>query len=86
MKNGEEITMDTRDNPVIPRIAIPDPAQAQSKPSAVVEGLCLMSVGDILTIYQPVEEGQNPPPGYQPGDKIGFELELVELKTAILIN
>lgn len=82
MRNGEEVTLDSRSNPVMPRVVIPQPNDpANSRPSAVVEALSMMSVGDSLTVYQSVDEGTTPPPGYNIGDKIAFDIVLKEVKT-----
>ncbi|MCR9287057.1 MAG: FKBP-type peptidyl-prolyl cis-trans isomerase [Bacteroidetes bacterium] len=82
MRNGEEVTLDSRSNPVMPRVLIPSPsAPANGRPSAVVEALSLMSIGDSLTVFQAVEEGTTPPPGYNIGDKIAFDLVMMDIKT-----
>ncbi|RMG78926.1 MAG: hypothetical protein D6714_17200 [Bacteroidetes bacterium] len=83
MRNGDQVTLNSRSNPVMPRVQIPDPKEAQYKgrPSAVVDALSMMSVGDSLTVYQLVEEGTTPPPGFKPGDKIAFDISLKEIKT-----
>lgn len=82
MRNGEEVTLDSRTNPTMPRVIIPDPTDlSKGRPSAVVEALVLMSVGDSLTVFQNIEEGTTPPPGYEVGGKIAFDLVLMEIKT-----
>ncbi len=80
MRNGEEVTLDTRTNPTVPRVIIPDLKDVtKGKPSAVVEALVLMSVGDSLTVFQPILEGTTPPPGYEVGGEIAFDLVLQKI-------
>jgi FKBP-type peptidyl-prolyl cis-trans isomerase FkpA len=84
MSNGDSTTFDSHDQPDIPRIVMPDLTDPQNnKPSPIVEAISVMSVGDKLTLYYPLDSLKgNPPPGYEGAENIIYNIELTDIQTA----
>ena len=90
MSNGDSIAYDSRQQPpgmpgqsTTPQVAIQDMSAPNAKPSPVMEALTLMTVGDSLTVYYPLDslEGRRPP-GYEEAENILYHLVMQEIKSA----
>lgn len=86
MRNPEtgEVSYNSREQPSMPKVAIPDPAKvpAGQPASPVLEALELMSVGDSLTVFQSLDSIPRKPPGYENAKNIAYDMMLVEIKSA----
>lgn len=83
MSNGDSVTYDSRDQSRVPQVIIPTAeSMARTKPSPVIEALMMMSVGDSLTLYYPIDSlGGRVPPGYETAENIVYHLSLVDIKS-----
>ena len=66
----------------LPRLQIPDPEEYTRETSVIIDALALMSTGDSLTLYYPLDSlGPTRPPAFQTFDVIQYDLVLEEIKT-----
>lgn len=84
MTNGDSVLFTSRTEPEMPLVLMPTAEEmAGQRPSPVLEGLNLMSVGDSLTIFFPVDSlGPQRPAGFENADFVVYNLYLTEIKTA----
>ena len=84
MSNGDSVTYDSRDQSRIPQVIIPtEESMARTKPSPVIEALMMMSVGDSVQLYYPIDSlGGRVPPGYENAENIIYNLALVDIQSA----
>ncbi|MBK7407394.1 MAG: hypothetical protein IPJ40_04470 [Saprospirales bacterium] len=68
----------------MPLVLIPSQEEMMGqKPSPVLEALLLMSVGDSLTVYYPIDSlGQQRPAGFENAEFVVYHLSMKEIKTA----
>ena len=83
-----EVTFDSRNNPQIPRVAIPDPASTPpgQPASPYIEGLALMAIGDSLSVYQSLDSLPRKPQGFDNATEIAFDMVMVDIKSAEEFN
>ncbi|MFT4760662.1 MAG: FKBP-type peptidyl-prolyl cis-trans isomerase FkpA [Paraglaciecola sp.] len=86
MKNPKtgEMTVDTRKNPVVPSVAIPDEASRLKGQQAVpvYDVLPMMSIGDSLSVYQSLDSIPRKPPGFEDEKELAYQVVLMDIKSA----
>ncbi|MFZ2900967.1 MAG: FKBP-type peptidyl-prolyl cis-trans isomerase [Saprospiraceae bacterium] len=84
MTNGDSLLFSSHNEPEIPLVLMPTAEEmAGQRPSPVLEGLGLMSVGDSLTVFFPVDSlGDQRPAGFENAEFVVYNLYLKEIKSA----
>jgi FKBP-type peptidyl-prolyl cis-trans isomerase FkpA len=82
MTNGDSVLVDTRTQPDVPTVLIPQPEELEGQPpSPVLEALLLMAAGDSLTIFYPLDSLPTRPAGFENTKNVVYHLKLLEIKT-----
>lgn len=82
MRAGDSVLNTSYTMDQLPRLQIPDPTEYTRETSVIIDALALMSVGDSLTLYYPLDSlGPTRPPAFQDYDVLEYDLVLKEIKT-----
>lgn len=85
MKNPKtgELTINTRTNPTIPAVKIPDEASRLTGARAVpvYDVLPIMSIGDSLSVFQSLDSLPRKPPGFEDQAEASFQVVLMDIKS-----
>ena len=78
----DSVVFESRGQGPAPKVIMPGAEQlATGNPSPVTEALALMSVGDSLSVYYPLDSMGRRPPGFENVNEIQYNLVLTEIKT-----
>lgn len=66
----------------LPRLQIPAEGANSGNAAPIIDGLRLMSVGDSMTLYFPLDSMESVPPAFADIEMIEYDLGLKEIKTA----
>ena len=81
MRTGDSIINSSQGMDPLPRIRIPEATELTPQTSAFIDGLALMSVGDSMTLYFPLDSLPTRPPGFAGIDILEYDLAMKEIKT-----
>lgn len=65
----------------LPRLRIPAPEEYTVETPAIVDALSIMSVGDSVTLFFPLDSLESIPPAFAEIDVIEYDMVLMEIKT-----
>ena len=65
----------------LPRMRIPAPEDYTSETPAILDALSLMSVGDSVTLFFPLDSLESVPPAFAEIDIIEYDMVMMEIKT-----
>jgi len=69
-------------NPQLPNFQLPTPEEVEKQPDPVVDVLPLMSVGDSITVVQPLDSLPQRPPGFEKYTDLVYTVTLYDIKSA----
>ncbi len=78
----DSLVYNSRDEAQAPRVVMPEAEQLKTNPSPVIDVLYLMSPGDSLTLYYPLDSMPQRPPGYEDKKMIRYDIVLDSIQTA----
>lgn len=85
MRNQDSIVFKSRDGSQVPQMQIPEPptetAQAR-RVSPLTEALALMSVGDSLTLYYPIDTLPQKPKNFENADFVIYDMVMTKIMNA----
>lgn len=85
MRNGDSVIVSSRSQPNVPKILIPEPptdAESAKKVSPLIGALKLMSVGDSLTLFYPIDTLPQKPKGFEDADFMTYDIVLLDILSA----
>ncbi|MFZ2899869.1 MAG: FKBP-type peptidyl-prolyl cis-trans isomerase [Saprospiraceae bacterium] len=88
MTNGDSVFFDSHTQAEMPIVAIPTTEKMKGqKPNPVLSAMLLMSEGDSLSVFYPVDSlGPAPPFGFENAEYIVYHISLKSIKTAEQYN
>jgi FKBP-type peptidyl-prolyl cis-trans isomerase len=84
MSNGDSILFDSHTEPEEPLVLIPSVEElAGQRTSPVLEALQVMSEGDSLSVYYPIDSlGPNRPAGFEDAEFVVYHIAMKQIKSA----
>ena len=84
MSNGDSTLFDSYTQPDMPLVLIPSAEEMKGqRPSPVLEALMMMSAGDSLTVYYPVDSlGPQRPQGFENAEFVIYNIAVKEIKSS----
>lgn len=82
MRNKDSILNTSYLSDQIPRLQIPEADAITPETPIIVDALELMSEGDSVTLFYPLDSLPQVPPGFEDVEVIEYDIKLVEIKTA----
>ena len=76
IRNGDQVVNSTRDQPRPAKVVIPPANQPAGSVSPIVEALAAMSIGDSVTIAQPIDSFPRKPPGFEEAEFVYYDVVL----------
>lgn len=85
MRNQDSVVFTSRSQPNIPKMLIPEPitdANPQRRVSPLVDALKLMSEGDSLTLFYPIDTLPQKPKGFEDAQYMIYDIVLEDIMSA----
>jgi len=82
MRAGDSLLNTSSGMPDLPRLQIPEAGASGGNTAPIIDGLRLMSVGDSMTLFFPLDSMDAVPPAFADIEMIEYDLGLKEIKTA----
>lgn len=85
MRNGDSVIVSSRQQPNVPKIMIPEPptdAESAKRVSPLIGALKLMSEGDSLTLFYPIDTLPQKPKNFENADFMIYDLVLLDIMSA----
>lgn len=77
----DSLIQTSRDNPIdTPLVQVPDLEKAKLQPNPIIDVLPLMSIGDSVTINQPLDSLPQRPPGFDEYEMLYYNVALIDIK------
>lgn len=78
---GDSIVFSTRERGRAASVLIPTAEVKTKNPSPIVEAVKLMSVGDSMSVFYPLDSLPRKPRGYEDVDEVRYDVVVTEIKT-----